>query len=1121
MLDARREHLTYERGLREGEDIQVAPNTLWYVPSTVGSDEFAYTVRDPEGLEGRGIVRIAVVPSNTNSPPVAVTDHLTAVPGKTLEANVVANDNDPDGDDIELVDAPELREGVREVREVRPGTGVILVRVSDSAKPGDKVVVRYRIRDDVGQTAESTLVVDIVPPGTAGAPPVAVDDLQAPAEPGDQLSVPILDNDADPDGLVGALHVVVDPTSPVKATWSARTMRLVFEMPEAPVQLRYTLVDKDENRASAFVVVPLASREALRTTPDALTVEPGQVIPIDVVANDLPKGAVELDSFTKLPTAGTVENDGGKALYTAPKDGDATVDGFSYKVHLKDDPSKTAEGAVTITIERKENHPPSLSGLEVTVPAGGDATIDDLARSVTDADAGDEFRFELLGGGHEKVQPDLQGSRLKVHAEKDAYSVTKGQVTPLTIKVTDNGEPPLSAEAQVRVVLQPTSTPPPTVTNDTFDVLRKTGRKELDILGNDVGDGLKLLDFEQPRSGEGQVSPSGEKLVFTPPDDQEGNFSGTTQFTYRVTDDSGEESHQVTGNVTVNIVGKPDKPGTPTGEAGSKQVDLRWSAPTPRGAPISRYEVRDQANGVSQRCDSATCTIVNLKNGTTYHFEVRAVALFGGDEIEGDWSAASADLRPDKIPDPPSFGAPTINDKELIVTWTDATTSEGTAIQRYDLTLIPAHGGQATQAPTGGTHQATFTGLTNGTDYQVRMTAHNEAGDSDAVTSQSMRPYGVPLFGGTPPSATAGDKQIDVQWPTADSNGSPVTQYHLQRYKGGSKDGGEQSFGPDVHSTTVQNLDNGTGYTFEVVAQNARGRSLPTAKSAAVIASGPPMQVGAITTQEQNTQVTLTFTAPDPNGNAISSYRVTPSGLSARTMNGAASGTVTLVVTGLNNGTAYTFSVAACNNNPTSQKCGTASTSPSATPYGPPGTPSVSSPGQRPQGDYTLTWSWTAPNANGRAITGYTLRVDGGGTFSVGAGQTSYSQSFGASQAHSLYVWAVNAPGSQSANPGSGSGTTGATPPRVIVSIGEAYNPQGCNSGCERINVTLEGFPAGNYSAVLYCSTCGSNNRTWGGSFTGAITVHDGANATSYAYGEGGEVWAVVNGVESNHQGGW
>ena len=110
-------------------------------------------------------------------------------------------------------------------------------------------------------------------------------------------------------------------------------------------------------------------------------------------------------------------------------------------------------------------------------------------------------------------------------------------------------------------------------------------------------------------------------------------------------------------------------------------------------------------------------------------------------------------------------------------------------------------------------------------------------------------------------------------------------------------------------TTTITGLTNGTSYTFTVKARNSSGSSPSSSPSAPVTPGTVPGAPTGVTATPGNSQATVSWTAPSSGGIGITGYTVTssPGG------NVATSGTTTAVVTGLSNGTAYTFTVVATN----------------------------------------------------------------------------------------------------------------------------------------------------------------------------------------------------------------
>jgi hypothetical protein len=180
--------------------------------------------------------------------------------------------------------------------------------------------------------------------------------------------------------------------------------------------------------------------------------------------------------------------------------------------------------------------------------------------------------------------------------------------------------------------------------------------------------------------------------------------------------------------------------------------------------------------------------------------------------------------------------------------------------------------------------------------------------------------WGITVSGPTVPGAPTslgaakGNTQIILSWTAPASDGSSAITDYTVEYKLTSEPTTWSTFvdGTSTSTTaTVTSLSNGSSYDFRVKAVNAIGTG--TASGTATKTPGPPTAPDAptsVTAVEGNTQATVTFTAPVDNGGAsITSYTVTssPGGFTA---SGASS---PLTVTGLTNGTSYTFTVTATN----------------------------------------------------------------------------------------------------------------------------------------------------------------------------------------------------------------
>jgi titin len=209
-----------------------------------------------------------------------------------------------------------------------------------------------------------------------------------------------------------------------------------------------------------------------------------------------------------------------------------------------------------------------------------------------------------------------------------------------------------------------------------------------------------------------------------------------------------------------------------------------------------------------------------------------------------------------------------------------------------------------------------------------------------------------------------GAGQATVSWTAPVNNGSAITGYVVTPFIGTTAQT-PRPFASTATSQVITGLTNGTVYTFKVAATNARGTGIPSAASAAITAgtpSAPPTASGV----PGNGQATVSWTAPANNGAAITGYQVTP------ILNGVAqaprlfaSTATSQAITGLTNGSTYTFAVAAVNSRGTGP---TTTTGPVVV-----GVPTAPPLVTATAGAAKATVTWTAPANNGSAITGYVV----------------------------------------------------------------------------------------------------------------------------------------------------
>ena len=168
-------------------------------------------------------------------------------------------------------------------------------------------------------------------------------------------------------------------------------------------------------------------------------------------------------------------------------------------------------------------------------------------------------------------------------------------------------------------------------------------------------------------------------------------------------------------------------------------------------------------------------------------------------------------------------------------------------------------------------------------------------------------------------TATAGDKSAIVSWTAPANGGSPITSYTITPYVGTTAQTSTVITGtPPTTSADITGLTDGTAYTFTVSATNGVGTGPASAASNQVTPTAPtvPAAPTNVTATAGNQSATVNWTAPANGGSPITGYTVTPylAGVAQAPTQVAGSPPATAAtITGLTNGSSYTFTVSASN----------------------------------------------------------------------------------------------------------------------------------------------------------------------------------------------------------------
>jgi hypothetical protein len=424
----------------------------------------------------------------------------------------------------------------------------------------------------------------------------------------------------------------------------------------------------------------------------------------------------------------------------------------------------------------------------------------------------------------------------------------------------------------------------------------------------------------------------------------------------------------------------PDAPTGVSAAVGNAQTTVSWTAPgSDGGSAITSYTASAYATAVSASalfsCTTSTtsCAITGLTNATTYYVSVVAANVAGS----GLASAPRVAVTPLAPPGAPTLTSLTPGNTTLTLAFT-AGSSGSSAITGYEYQL---NGGSWLSAGTTSS-PITISGLTNGTSYTVALHAISAVGTGATSTTLTATPY---TFPDAPGSVAANGRaaSADITWAAPNDNGSPITSYTATAFSAATAGSQIGTCNTSTLACTISGLTNLTTYYVSLQAQNSAGLSVRSTPRVAVTPTVVPGAVSGVTAVAGNASAQLSWTPGSTGLSAITDYTVwySTGGAYTQFADGVSTAT-TATVTGLTNGTAYTFVVYPVNSSGTGP---ISVTSNSVTPLAPGTVPSLSATTSTSNGftfainnySASTTYSFAATNGASASNSAGTVTVTG------------------------------------------------------------------------------------------------------------------------------------------------
>ena len=1003
-----------------------------------------------------GIVRVDVLekPDDASLPPIAVKDTAYVRSEEPVTVSVLSNDASPTGKilAVQTIDVPADVSAKGVVVELLEST---LIRVTTTQALTEQVGFTYTISDGQSSATAGVTVVP-VPALTRHQPPVAEND-PATVRVGDIITLDVLDNDFHPDGST----MYLDPeliTEPEEGIAFVAKDQLRFQAPDEPgsYSVDYRVLDPYGETAAAtatFTVTPLDEDGNRDPEPDPLV---GRVLAGGSIRVDIPLQQIDPDGdstqllrFPTSPTLGSIVESGTDYFIYETAGTVAGTDEFTYQVY--DAFGATGQSTVKIAVipEPDELQPPTAVPDAVSIRPGRVAQVDLTLNDSDPQGAPIKVSPELLDVP-EGIDAEVVDKHFLVITAPDTeqtftlrYTLTNdrgGSVPSYVLVTVDPDAPLLPPSADDIPITEKEIAGEQSITIDVFDgfAFNPAGRTE-DL----------VVAIEGPNAGAAELLDQPGRVEITP---------GATRqaIAYRVTNEEDDLSALAFILVPAAVdedfdeppMIDPDLPVQYVGMNETREWNLSDILVVPSGRDAHIYDPSSvsgvQSNGASSFVDEDTITFTP---STDYRGPGGINFTVSDGDSKDDPKGITQPLTlpiivgdPEFRDTPPEFTTPNVN----------VEVGETSVV---DLRLSTAHPNpQILQQVTYSDVQSSNANLSasvNGSQLSLSVPRNTPKGTTYTIAvTLRWDKFTVPatvnvtIVGSTRPPAVAITDDYETKRPvssyvvnplTNDSNPYATTGEPL-RIVGATTNVGSVSFTDDqitiVPPSSPPYVAIVVAYTIEDATEDAERRVNGTVNFTVTdvpdVVSKPDREGGSPFGDDHS--ATIRFAAPGSNGKDITSYEVRVVQTDAVSTGCSAGAPCT--ITGLTNGTPYTFQARAINENgPGAWSIASDQITPYGTPAAP--APTITVVDQWAPGG-AISASWPAVAGTGGTTT-YVWTVSPGGQTGTTAGTTTGQISGLGAGNYTISVYATNDGGkvSGTGTTGNGTVTTQGQPPQV------------------------------------------------------------------------------------------